>query len=569
MMATSKQPPRPRANRNVNNLIQPLLTDKYQISMCYAYWLDSKHNDQAVFDLFFRKNPFKGEYTIFAGLDECLRYVSNLKFSDGDINYLKGIPDYSNIDGKFWDYLKSLDTASMKIYALHEGSACFPNSPLVRVEGPLGLLQLIETTLLNLINYASLVATNAARYKLAANSGNMSKCKLLEYGLRRAQGPDGGFSASRYSYIGGFDATSNLLAGKEFNIPVSGTLSHAYIMAYFGSEKLSRENKSNHKFLLNKKTNMQENFTLRCLDIEEDMMKKDILMKIGQSERTNSSERSELKAFIAFAWAFPNMFLALVDTYDVIRSGLINYCIVAIALLNFGYKPIGIRIDSGDLAYLSKYARDLFTIAGGAYDLIEFNDFEIVASNDINEETINSLNDQSHAITSMGIGTNLVTCQSQPALGCVYKIVEANGVPCMKLSSMPEKITIPCKKSSYRLYGRDGNALLDLILIHNEPIPVPGQRILCRHPFIAEKRCYATPSRVEPLLQLWWCDGQLVHEPPSLNLIRDHCIKSLAYLTGDIKRSLNPTPYKVSVSNSLYELLNQLKVSLTPIGELS
>lgn len=561
-MATKKQ------LGNINNLIQPLLTDKYQVSMCYAYWLDGKHDESSVFDLYFRKNPFKGEYTIFAGLEECLKYINTFRFTEDDIDYLKNISDYAHMKEEFWLYLKRLNSSTLKLYALNEGTVCFPNLPLVRLEGPLGLLQLVETTLLNLINYASLVATNAARYRIAANSGNMVTGKLLEFGLRRAQGPDGGFSASRYSYIGGFDATSNLLAGKEFGIPVSGTQSHSFIMAYFGASKLDRDNQHDHKYLLNKNTGTKENFTMACLDAEQTFLKETIVSKKCRSDCSNSSENSEFRAFVSFAWAFPDSFLALVDTYDVVRSGLVNFCIVAIALLKFGYQPIGIRIDSGDLAYLSRFARDLFTLLADTLSLKQFNEFEIVASNDINEETINSLNDQNHAITSLGIGTHLVTCQSQPALGCVYKLVETNGNPCMKLSSMPEKITIPCKKMAFRLYGKDGHALLDYIVMHGETVPAPGERILCRHPFIAEKRCYATPTRIEPLLTMWW-DGQTIRNPPSLFDIRNHCIKSLSYLTEDIKRSLNPTPYKVSVSNKLFDLLNQLKVSLTPIGELS
>lgn len=557
-----------KTSNNVNNLIQPLLIDMYQVSMCYAYWRDNKHNDAAVFDLFFRKNPFKGEYTIFAGLEECLKYINNFEFNDGDIEYLKTIPDYGHIENDFWIYLRRLSTKSIKLFAMHEGSVCFPSVPLIRVEGPLGLLQILETTLLNLINYASLVTTNAARYKWAANSGSTPGCRLLEFGLRRAQGPDGGFSASIYAYIGGFDATSNLLAGKESGMPVSGSMSHSYVMSYSGEPKVERENQAEHKFLLNKKTGKKENFSLCCLDIEEDLMRRNIAnLKCQVVGNWMSSEKSELKAFIAFAYAFHDAFLVLVDTYDVIKSGLINFCVVALGLLQFGYKPRGIRIDSGDLAYLSRFARDLFSLVANSYGLDEFNHLDIVASNDINEETINSLNDQNHSITVMGIGTHLVTCQNQPALGCVYKLVEANGVPCMKLSSMPEKITIPCKKSTYRLYGKDGHAILDLILIHDEPAPVVGERILCRHPFIAEKRCYTTPSRVDPLLELWW-DGKLARDPPKMEQSRACCIKSLGYLTADIKRSLNPTPYKVSVSEKLFHLLNELKVSLTPIGEL-
>lgn len=515
-----------------------------------------------VFDLYFRKNPFRGEYTIFAGLSECVEYIANFKITIDDIEYLKAIPDYSDIEEGFWDYLITLNTKTLKMFALKEGSVCFPNLPLLRAEGPLGLLQLIETTLLNLINFPSLVGTNAARFKVAAKTGNISK--LYEFGLRRAQGPDGGLSASRYSYYAGFDATSNLLAGKVFGIPTCGTQSHAYIMSYFGSSKLSRETTNDHKFLLNKKTQKEENFTLQCLEMEEKFAKMNILGRKTES----ASEPSEFKAFVMFALSFPNSFLVLVDTYDVIRSGLVNFCIVALALINFGYKPVGIRIDSGDLAYLSRYSRNFFSKVAAAFERVEFDKFEIVASNDINEETINSLNDQNHAITALGIGTHLVTCQSQPALGCVYKLVQTNETPCMKLSSTPEKVTIPCKKSAYRLYGKDDNALLDLLIMDSEPKPVPGKRILCRHPFVAEKRCYVTPTRVEPLLYLWW-DGKATQTLPTLNEIRSHCISSLNYLTEDIKRSLNPTPYKVSISEQLFNLLNELKLNLTPIGELS
>lgn len=561
-MEASNSIPKNTRKGNTNNLIQPLLTDKYQVSMCYAYWRDNKHNDIAVFDLFFRKNPFRGEYTIFAGLSECLTYLRNFKFIKRDLDYLKSIPDYKHIEPEFWLYLDTLDASNVKLYAFQEGTVCFPNLPLLRIDGPLGFLQLIETALLNLINYASLVTTNAARFKFAVNSGNSSECKLLEFGLRRAQGPDGGFSGSRYAYVGGFDATSNLLAGREFNIPVCGTQSHAFIMSY--CDPLSRDNSEEHKYLLNKKTNKEENFTLKILDLMEDILAQNLL---GKTSSSFSPVPSELKAFASFAYAFPNNFLALVDTYDVIGSGAINFCIVAMALLHFGYKPIGVRIDSGDLAYLSRFTRNLFNAVEAKYNILDFASFEIVASNDINEETINSLNDQNHSITSFGIGTHLITCQSQPALGCVYKLVEISGRPCMKLSSTSEKITIPYKKACYRLYGKDGNALIDLLTLDTEDAkPKVGKRILCRHPFALEKRCYVTPSRIESLLHLWW-DGEL--KPlPDLEAIRNHCGKSLDYLTEDIKRSLNPTPYKVAVSEELFDLLNELKLSLTPIGEL-
>lgn len=550
----------PRKSENFNNLVQPLLTDKYQISMCYAYWKNKKHEELAVFDLYFRKNPFKGEYTIFAGLDQTIKFIKNFQFLDEDIEYLKSEPDYITIEDEFWEYIKCLRGSSMTLSAMTEGSVCFPSSPLVRIEGPLGLLQLVETTLLNLINYASLVATNAARYKMAARGGQ----RMLEFGLRRAQGPDGGLSASLYSYIGGFDGTSNLLAGKKFGIPVSGTIGHSFIMSYHGTQEIKKHDIQTHQFLENLKTKYRANLTLQCLEISDDLRGK-VLPGWGPIV---DGEQSELNAFISFAWSFPNNFLALVDTYDVLKSGLINFSIVAIALLRFGYKPRGIRIDSGDLAFLSGQARKLFSSIAIAYNLEDFNHFDIIASNDINEDTIICLNQQPNAITGFGIGTHLVTCQNQPALGCVYKLVEASGRPCMKLSSTPDKVNIPCKKAVYRLFSKDNYAILDLVCIFDEPEPMVGQRILCRHPFLAEKRSYVTPTRIESLLVTWW-DGEQVREMPDLTQTRNHCQKSLDYITQDIKRSLNPTPYKVAVSERLFDLLNNLKLELTPIGEFS
>lgn len=546
-----------------NNLVQPLLTDKYQISMCYAYWKDKKHLDVSVFDVYFRKNPFKGEYTIFCGLDRCISFIENFKFSDGDLGYLRSIPDYAHIEEGFWQYLSSLDTKSIKLNALREGSVCFPNLPLLQIEGPLGILQLLETTLLNCVNYASLVSTNAARLKFAARSGT----RLFEFGLRRAQGPDGAMSASRYSYVGGFDSTSNLLAGKCHAIPVTGTHAHAFILSYYGSPAPSKENKVDHRRLLNTVSNQEEDFTGSCLDTFDEFVKLEGLSRVYRAGLPINSDKSELKAMISYACAFPKSFLALVDTYDVIKSGLANFCVVAITLLKFGYKPVGIRIDSGDLAYLSRFAKELFAFVARAINLGAFDELEIIASNDINEQTINSLNDQPHAITGFGIGTHLVTCQEQPALGCVCKLVEANGQPCMKVGSTPEKGNLPCKKSVFRLYGRDGHALIDLMVIYGEPAPKVGEKILCLHPFQVEKRCLVTPSRVESILECWW-DGKKVKELPTLSKCRDNVKESLAYLTQDIKRSLNPTPYKVSVSPALFDRLNKLKNSLTIVGEL-
>ena len=553
-----------RATRGqLNSLVRPLLTDMYQISMLYSYWREGKHNDPAVFDLYFRKNPFKGEYTIFAGLSDCLKFIERFIITEDDINYLRSIPTFKKNKEGFWDYLLGLTTKSIKLLALKEGSVCFPHLPLLRVEGPLGIVNLIETTLLNLTNYPTLITTCAARFRMAAGAN----CKLFEFGLRRAQGPDGALSASRYAYIGGFNATSNLLAGREFGIPVCGTMSHAFILKSTENTEPPKEEHGNRQ-LLNLVSNKELDFYSHCQTIERDFCNKIVSGRRSQFEDDNVRKQSEFRAFIEAAVNLPENFLALVDTYDIIRSGLINYCIVAIALIEFGYKPIGVRIDSGDLAYLSLYARDLFNEVARVFNLPQFNVMEIVVSNDINERVILALNNQNHAITCLGIGTHLVTCQKQPALGCVYKLVEIKGTPCMKLSSTSEKTTIPCKKMAYRLFGKDDKALLDLMMIDGEPEPEAGRPILCRHPFEAEKRCYVTPARVESLLHLWW-DGKLIQETPTIDGVRAHCPESLSYLRQDIKRFVNPTPYKLSVSERLFNMLSQLKLELTSIGELS
>ncbi|XP_031785271.1 nicotinate phosphoribosyltransferase isoform X2 [Nasonia vitripennis] len=597
-----------------NGVVQPLLTDLYQITMAYAYWKNGKIKDRAVFDLFFRKNPFHGEFTVFAGLEECLKFLDKFHYSDSDIEYLKSTMPPS-VESEFFEFLRNTTAKDVTLYAIEEGSVVFPRVPLLRVEGPLIMVQILETTLLTLVNYASLMATNAARYRMVAGKS----VSLLEFGLRRAQGPDGGLSASKYSYIGGFDGTSNVLAGKLFHIPVNGTHAHAYITSYTSFNDLQI------KTLAHKDTGEQRDLLALSCDYRN---------QIAADLNALVSEASdgELAALVSYAIAFPDGFMALVDTYDVksveasakrqanvtglnltnklltngsnkaprngarhnpiisdeqtwshksglirhgelgelyVRSGLLNFCAVALALNDFGYKAIGIRIDSGDLAYLSQAAREIFQRISKKFDLPWFAKLIIVASNDINEETIISLNEQNHRIDCFGIGTHLVTCQKQPALGCVYKLVEINGQPRIKLSQEVGKVTMPGRKTAYRLYGMDGHALIDLLQRVEEEPPQVGQKVLCRHPFEESKRAYVIPTRVESLHKLYWKDGKILQKLPTLAETRNRVRESLGTLRNDIKRNLNPTPYKVSVSDDLYNFIHDLWLQNAPIGELS
>jgi len=281
------------------------------------------------------------------------------------------------------------------------------------------------------------------------------------------------------------------------------------------------------------------------------------------------TNHSELAAFTSYALAFPTAFQALVDTYDVIRSGIPNFCAVALALHELGYKALGIRLDSGDLSYFSIEARRIFRVIEKEFNVPGFGNFIITASNDINEETLDDLNKQGHEIDAFGIGTHLVTCFSQPALGCVYKLVEISGQPRIKLSEDVSKVTIPCKKQAFRLYGREGVALVDLLIGESEPYPKPGERILCRHPFSESKRAYVVPSRVEALYKCYWSGKYGRREPlPSLTELRKHCLQQLAAMRTDHMRALNPTPYKVSVSGKLYEFIHFLWLNEAPVGEL-
>lgn len=615
----------------MNNHVTPLLTDLYQVTMAYSFWRDGRVNNHSVFDMFFRVPPFHGAFTIFGGLEQCLKLIQTFRFSAEDIAYFQGVlPD---VKPGFWDYLRKVDCSALSLYACPEGTVVFPRVPLLRVEGPLGICQLLETTLLNLCNFGSLIATNAARMRLVTGPSK----QLLEFGLRRAQGPDGAMSASRYAFIGGFDGTSNVAAAKEFNIPVKGTHAHSLVCAYASLSDLSS------RTIPDLKVGGGTEF-----DVVQGALS--FRKKLGLTVPS----MGELAAFLSYAVSFPRGFLALVDTYDTLQSGVPNFLCVALALREAGYSALGIRLDSGDLAYLSKESRKLFAKADALFSTNLATSCRIVASNDLNEEVLISLQEQGNEIDTFAVGTNLVTCSAQPALGMVYKLVEINGEPRIKLSQDPVKITLPGAKEAYRIIGAEGVPLLDVIVQCGESVPAPGKRMLCRHPFDEKKRCYVTPSAVVNLLQLVWkghradkakaaaLSGQagsssLMAEEdeeslrkrakavvggggggsaaaaatdadndavissasaeaaaaaaaaapaaaageggaeqqvnlripfPSLVEIKAYVKSQLELVREDHLRPLNPTPYKVSVSSELFQYIHNLWMKEIPIPEL-
>mmetsp|Transcript_43834 Transcript_43834/g.77040 ORF Transcript_43834/g.77040 Transcript_43834/m.77040 type:complete len:592 (+) Transcript_43834:52-1827(+) len=581
-----------------NNLVTPLLTDLYQITMAYAYWKTNQHHRPAHFELFFRKNPFGGSYTLFAGLDEVLKFLSNFRFSEEDIEYLRNTPQLCHCEPAFFEeYLANLDCSEVVVHAMKEGSMAFPRVPLITVTAPLGIGNLIETTLLTLVNYPSLVATNACRMVIAArgqfweetagasppravlpprtsSTGASAKTprksiqlaeggpadftrrkpKCVEFGLRRAQGPDGGFSASKYSHIGGFHATSNVMAGKLLNIPIAGTHAHSFVQSY-----------TSLALVEGVKVKRVKGGTEEMVELIP------LVMKYREELGWQETNEGELAAFVGYASSFPNMFLCLIDTYDTLQSGLRNFILVSLVLNDLGYEPRGIRLDSGDLSYLSLECEYVFHEMADRFDRPCFYDMDIVASNDINEGVLHSLNKQGHGITMFGIGTNLVTCQSQPALGCVYKLVEIDGEPRIKLSNDIEKVLIPGRKVAYRLFGEAGWPLLDLLVHSNEADqPTEGQRTLCLHPFMEQKRVAVVPKRVVRLHNLVFDgkNGVVPGQLSSLGETRQFVNDQINHTRPDLLRYVNSGEYKVSVSEKTFRFLHQLWQTETPVREL-
>ncbi|MGH0128160.1 UNVERIFIED_CONTAM: hypothetical protein FKN15_002968 [Acipenser sinensis] len=389
----------------VRERVPPMLTDQYQFTMAYTYWKSGRHQDEAVFELFFRENPFGGEFSLFSGLTDCLLFLKNFKYTEQDVAFLKSVLPSTTEEG-FFRYLLTMDASRVSVCSFPEGSVVFDRVPLMEVKGPLAVVQLLETSLLCLVNYASLVSSNAARLRLAAGP----KRRMLEMGLRRAQGPDGGLSASRYSYIGGFDMTSNMLAGQLFGIPVSGTMAHSYITSFSSLEEVW------HRTLA---PALGEGPALDLVSLSQAWLPRVCsLLQVTHSE----VNEGELAAFISYALAFPRNFLVLLDSYSVMRSGVLNFCAVALALCQLHYQPIGVRLDSGDLCGQSVELRRIFLACSSRFQVAELQSLLIVGSNNISEKSLLEMNGRENEIDVVGVGTHLVTCPLQPSLGCVYKV---------------------------------------------------------------------------------------------------------------------------------------------------
>jgi nicotinate phosphoribosyltransferase len=509
-MEHSPEKPRPSVNE--------LLTDLYEITMAYSYFKQGRHNLPSVFDAFFRKAPFKGKFTVFAGLHDLIAFIRTFKFKEEQLTYLK--TTFPHWTDDFFDYLRGLDGSHIKLYSIEEGSLVFPKAPVVQLEGPLGFLQIIETTVLNLLNFPTLMATNARRMRLATEEDKT----LIEFGLRRAQGPDGAMMASEYSYLGGFHGTSNVAAGKAFGIKIYGTMAHAYICSYSSLSEV--------KGILN-----GQDLKAAAVQIRKEM----------DFDHTNEGE---LAAFIAYACDHPNGFLALVDTYNTLYSGVPNFIAVAVALKRMGIEARGIRLDSGDLSQLSKDARKFMDDQAKKFD-VDFSKLAIFASNDLNEAALLEFKEKGHAMTAYGIGTNLVTCQAQPALGMVYKLVEINNTQKLKFSEDVDKISIPGKKKLYRLYSKNHNyPIADVLAKPDEKIEA-GKEVYLRDFADKAVRYIIRPERVESILELFW-DGKDAKKIYNLHEARDNCERQVKNFNPKVLDLKKPIDYKVYITQELY-----------------
>lgn len=462
-----------------------LHTDLYQINMGETYWNDGIHERKAIFDLYFRSMPFNSGYAIFSGLERIVQFIENFKFTDSDIEYLREI----GYQDDYLDYLKALRFTG-NIRAMKEGELCFNNEPLLRVEAPLIQAQLVETALLNIVNFQTLIATKASRIKQVVRDEI-----VMEFGTRRAQEMDAAIWGARAAVIGGFDSTSNVRAGKLFGIPISGTHAHSMVQTY----------------------------------------------------------DDEYIAFKKYAERHKNC-VFLVDTFHTLKSGVPNAIKVAKELgdkINF----IGIRLDSGDIAYLSKEARRMLDEAG-------FTDAKIFASNDLDEETITSLKAQGAKVTAWGVGTKLITAYDQPALGAVYKLVaieDENGELSdrIKISNNAEKVTVPGKKNVYRVINTLTNKSEgDYITLEHEE-PNKEERLKMFHPVHTYKMKYIKNFKAVDLHHDIFTKGKLVYSLPEINDIKQFAFDNLEILWEENKRYLNPEEYPVDLSKACWDNKNK------------
>ncbi|QHQ60407.1 nicotinate phosphoribosyltransferase [Anaerocolumna sedimenticola] len=468
-----------------------LLTDFYELTMMQGYYKNNS-NDTVIFDVFYRNNPSGSGYAICAGLEQVIEYIKSIHFSKEDIAYLRSL---NMFDEDFLNYLTDFKFTG-DIHGVPEGTVVFPMEPLLKVIAPIMEAQLIETAVLNIINHQSLIATKASRVCYAAKGE-----PVMEFGLRRAQGPDAGTYGARAAVIGGCNGTSNVLAAKKFDVPALGTHAHSWIMSF----------------------------------------------------------DDEITAFREYAALYPNNATLLVDTYDTLRSGVPNAIKVFTELRDAGNMPkrYGIRLDSGDLAYLSKKARKMLDAAG-------FKEASIVASSDLDEYLIDSLKTQGAAINSWGVGTNLITSKDCPAFGGVYKLaaIKKDGkfIPKIKLSENPWKITNPGNKTVYRIYDKEtGKIKADLISMADEKYSEDNPLKLF-DPLATWKKTYlkAGTYTLREILKPIFKDGKCIYKSPSVMEIREYCLKEQDTLWDETRRLVNPHDVYVDLSNELYQLKNQL-----------
>ncbi|WP_042168248.1 nicotinate phosphoribosyltransferase [Paenibacillus gorillae] len=463
-----------------------LHTDKYQINMMYAHWKNGTADTGAVFEAYFRKLPFGNGYAVFAGLERIVNYIRELHFNEQELHYLS--QQEEQYEPAFLELLRQFQFKGT-LHSAEEGAIVFPNEPLIRVEGTVFETQLVETALLNFMNYQTLIATKASRIVQVAAGDT-----LLEFGTRRAQEADAAVWGARATYIAGFHATSNLHAGMLFGIPTKGTHAHSWVQGH----------------------------------------------------------DSEEEAFLNYAKALPDRVTLLIDTYDTLKSGLENAIHTARWLESIGKRMAAVRLDSGDLAYLSKEARKRLDAAGLPY-------VSIVASNDLDETLIFNLKAQGARIDTWGVGTQLITAADQPSLGGVYKLTarerEGQWIPVIKLSNNPEKVSTPGRKDVYRIVDRStGLAEADYISLSGEDEMVRGEPLRLFdpvHPYISR---VVTDYEAVPLLVRVIDKGELVYELPSLEQIRAFHQRELARFKPEVQRKLNPELYAIHLSEKAWQL---------------